>query len=128
MHSLSALLGLLPSACNLNLEQIVLTSETATVVLRTIVPSATCPRCGHASRRVHSRYQRKLADLPSNGKRVVLQLQARRFFCTAAACERQIFVERLPALASAYARTTARLFQAHRQIGLALGGEAGARL
>jgi transposase len=82
---LSALLGHLPSARNLNLEQIVFTAETATIVLRTITASATCPRCGQASRCVHSRYQRKLADLPSNGKRVVLQLYARRLFCTAAA-------------------------------------------
>ena len=128
MNYLSALLGLLPSACNLKFEHIVLTSETATVVLRTIAASATCPRCGQASRRVHSCYQRKLADLPSHGKTVVIQLHARRFFCTAAACDRKIFVERLPALARAYARTTARLCQAHGQIGLALGGEAGARL
>jgi hypothetical protein len=36
----------------------------------------------------------ELVDLPSNGKRVVLPLQARRFFGPAAACERKIFVER----------------------------------
>jgi hypothetical protein len=77
---------------------------------------------------VYSRYQRKLADLPWYGKRFAIQLQARRFFFTVASCDRKIFVERLPDLAKAYARTTVRLSQARGQIGLALGGEAGARL
>ena len=43
-------------------------------------------------------------------------------------CARQIFVEPLGGLSARYARTTASLAQAHLAIGLALGGEAGARL
>jgi len=98
MNSLSALFGLLPSACSLHIEQLVLTSETATVVLRTIAASAACPRCGQSSHRVHSRYQRKLADLPSNGKRVVIQLYARRFFCTTAVVPDRILIAVFPKL------------------------------
>ena len=37
------------------------------------------------------------------------------------ACPRRVFAERLPLVAAPYARTTARLHQAHRAIGFALG-------
>jgi len=33
------------------------------------------------SQRVHSRYQRHLADTAAGGQEVVIDLQARRFFC-----------------------------------------------
>ncbi|QEL20576.1 ISL3 family transposase [Limnoglobus roseus] len=39
-----------------------------------------------------------------------------------------MFCERLPELTEPHARTTSELTEAHRRIGLALGGEAGARL
>jgi hypothetical protein len=37
-----------------------------------------CPSCGVVSDRVHSRYSRRLADVPIAGRRVALMLQARR--------------------------------------------------
>ncbi|WP_425438292.1 transposase family protein [Niveispirillum cyanobacteriorum] len=40
-----------------------------------------CPGCGTRSGRIHSRYHRRLADLPTTGRRVELVLRARRFFC-----------------------------------------------
>jgi transposase len=87
-----------------------------------------CPACGQPSRRVHSRYQRTLADLPWHGLRVRLALSVRRFFCDAPACPQRIFTERLPATAAPYARRTTRAGGALDVIGLALGGVAGARL
>jgi transposase len=54
---------------------------------------STCPACGTASRRVHSHYQRKLADLPWAGLPVVILLQARKFFCVGDGCRRKIFTE-----------------------------------
>jgi transposase len=59
---------------------------------------------------------------------VALRLLLRRFFCDRPDCPRRLFCERLPGLLDPYARTTGRLTQAQRRIGLALGGEAGARL
>jgi hypothetical protein len=44
------------------------------------------------------------------------------------ACPRQIFTERLPTVAAPWARRTLRLAQLLLAYGLALGGEAGARL
>ena len=78
--------------------------------------------------RVHSRYTRRLADLPCFGRAVRLQVTVRRFFCPQPECPRRIFAERLPGFAEPYARTTDRLRQAHESIGFALGGEAGSRL
>ena len=77
---------------------------------------AACPVCRRPSSRVHSRYERHVADLPWNRARVVLHVLARRFRCAFAECPRRIFCERLPALAAVYARCTnllATLLQMH---------------
>ena len=62
------------------------------------------------------------------GRRVVLVLRVRRFVCQNQDCPRRIFAERFPALAEPYARRTTHHAADLRQIGLALGGRAGARL
>ncbi|MGA2890772.1 MAG: ISL3 family transposase [Terracidiphilus sp.] len=77
---------------------------------------------------MHSRYRRKLADLPLEGIPVQIELHVRRFFCGTPGCGQRIFTERLPGTVSRYARRTSRLGQALSQIGLALGGAACARL
>ena len=102
--------------------------DTLTVDLAITTPTASCPVCGSDARRVHSRYTRHLADLPCFGRSVRLQVTVRRFSCPQPECPRRIFAERLPGFAEPYARTTARLRQAHESIGYALGGEAGSRL
>jgi transposase len=43
-----------------------------------------CPLCGTVSRRVHSRYRRRVTDLPSSGRSVQLVVIARRFRCVSA--------------------------------------------
>ncbi len=83
---------------------------------------AECPACGSASQRIHSNYTRKLRDLPSHGRTVMIHVAARRFRCLNAACARKTFAERLDdALVSA--RRTKRLGDLQRYLGLALGGE-----
>jgi transposase len=77
---------------------------------------------------VHSSYDRHLADLPSLGRTVSIHLRVRRFYCRNTACPRRTFVERLPNLVAPFARRTCRLAEAQGQTGVALGGEAGARL
>jgi zinc-finger of transposase IS204/IS1001/IS1096/IS1165 len=91
-------------------------------------PQARCPVCGCASRSVHSRYERAVADLPWRGTGVTLRARVRRFFCRNWGCVRRIFCERLPD-GAAHARKTTRLEDALRAIVVVeLGGEAGARL
>ena len=82
-----------------------------------------CPSCGVASQRIHSQYDRRLADLPVAGRRVVLMLQARRFRCDAAQCARRIFTERFDVrILKPWARRTTRLDQIVYCLALALGG------
>ena len=87
-----------------------------------------CPSCGVLSSAVHSRYDRRPDDLPSLGQAVRLCIQVRRFYCRHPDCRRRTFAEGLPRLLAPRARRTRRLAQAQARIGLALGGEAGARL
>jgi transposase len=86
-----------------------------------------CPLCGRDSSRVHSRYCRRVSDLPWHGISVTLKVCARRFFCDEGSCERRIFCERLPHIA-ARARKTGRLEKALLAIVFELGGRAGSRL
>lgn len=87
-----------------------------------------CPDCGQVSWRVHSRYTRTLADVPWARRRVLLHIRARRFFCDNSHCPRRTWAEPLTRLAQRHAHRSERLAQAQQQMGLALGGEAGARL
>jgi transposase len=90
-------------------------------------PGGHCSECGQASR-VHSRYQRHPADLPSLGRRVCVVLRVRRFYCRNPGCRRRTFTERMPDLLAPHARRTGRLSAAQGRAGVALGGEAAARL
>lgn len=98
------------------------------MVLRAVRSDSACPGCGTFSGRVHSRYLRKLSDLPWEGLPVRVQLRARRFFCVRPECSRTIFTERLPSTVVRYGRRTCRLSRAYSVLAMALGGEAGARL
>ncbi|WP_247820691.1 transposase family protein [Bradyrhizobium sp. 187] len=51
---------------------------------RSEATEAQCPLCTTASRRIHSRYIRHVADLPSAGRKVRLRLLTRRFTCEVA--------------------------------------------
>ncbi len=69
-----------------------------------------------------------LRDLPWQGRPVSLRLRSRRFRCILPACARRTFTERLGDVAALHARRTERVSTLHRCIGLAVSGEAGARL
>src|SRR6478672_13849948 len=88
---------------------------------------ARCPLCQRRSKRVHSHYERTLADLPCGGDRVTLHLRVRRFVCRVRWCQRKIFAERLPDLVAPFARRTTRLADHLVRAAFDLGGEAGAR-
>ena len=120
--------ALLPPTCPVHLEAVAVEPETLQLQLTTTAPSACCPWCAVPSARVHSRYQRHLTDLPWGSLSVRIRLTVRKFVCRTATCARRIFTERLPALVAVSARRTCRLVAALRAIGMALGGNAGARL
>jgi hypothetical protein len=91
-------------------------------------PNASCPDCTVPSSSIHSRYQSQLVDLPWGSLAIRMQLIVRKFMCRQFTCARRIFTERLPDFAATYARKTMQLVNALRAIGIALGGNAGARL
>lgn len=87
-----------------------------------------CPLCDRPTARIHSRYERTLVDLPCVNYHLTLVMQVCRFFCDNPDCIRRIFTERIPSVATPWARKTGRLYQQIKAIGLGLGGAAGARL
>ena len=90
--------------------------------------TTSCPLCSQPASRIHSHYQRTMADLPWAGIPVRILLMVRRFFCKNKACYRKIFTERIPTLAAPWARRTQRLAKAQQAIGLRAGASDGARL
>lgn len=119
---------LLADPAAIRLEQIISGQKSLTLVVTVRAPQAQCPGCRRVTSRIHSRYLRRVADLPWQGVAVRLELHTRRFRCLNASCPQRIFCERLPAVVARYARKTARLTDALQLIGFALGGKAGARL
>jgi transposase len=96
---------------------------TIAVSVRAETRSAACPVCGTPSARSHSRYVRRVSDLPCSGQGVCLRVAVRRFHCDNALCRRRIFAERFEAaVLPARARRTARLDCIVHHLGLALGG------
>ena len=71
-----------------------------TLTLRSRRRTTRCPSCERRARRVHSRYERALADLPWGDHAIVLRLRVRRLFRDNPRCERRIFAERLPGTAA----------------------------
>ncbi len=120
--------GLLLGLPGLYLDGLRLEAETVVIAVHTTARKARCPACNQLSDQVHSRYVRHPQDLPWAAHPVRWDLQVRRFRCLTASCPRQLFSERLAEVLPPYARRTQRLATALCQVGLALGGAAGARL
>jgi transposase len=128
-HNLHSLItALLPRTCAVGLSGVTVEQAAVRLHLTATAPTAPCPGCAVSSSSIHSRYQRHLTDLPWGTRAVHLQLTVRKFRCRNPTCTRRIFTERVPDLVAAYGRHTQRLAAALRAIGLALGGNAGARL
>lgn len=120
---------LVPDAGEVALDRLIVENNTRLVmVLRATGEASQCPGCRQESRRIHSRYRRRLSDLPWEGIPVRIELRVRRFFCDNVDCGQQIFTERLPKTVQRYSRRTCRLSASLQQITSALGGSAGSRL
>ena len=122
--------SLLPNTALVRLENWQIDKISTQIILNVISRSALayCPLCNQVSHRIHSHYERTLADLPWGEYQVCWQLQVRKFFCNNPECKRQIFTERLADIVAPWARKTNRMAQRQTSIALALGGIAGARL
>src|SRR5467141_2369143 len=129
-HPPNVFTRLLPDAALLHLEACEMDDTTTqiTLAVQSTQTSAPCPLCATPTQRIHSHYERTLADLPWAQYRVCLQLRVRKWFCRNRSCSRRIFTERLPTIAAPWARRTLRLAQRFVALGVALGGQAGVRL
>ena len=87
-----------------------------------------CPYCGHVSSQVHSRYLRTIQDLSILGKRVVLHLEVRKFFCHNDDCCRNTFAEQPGNEVFRYRRRTCRCERAVARHGLSVSSNSASRL
>lgn len=83
--------------------------------------------CGASSEQVHGYQLRTVADVPVDGRRVVVRVQVRRLLCPTRGC-RQTFREQIPGVLERYQRRTARLTRQVKAVVKELAGRAGSRL
>jgi zinc-finger of transposase IS204/IS1001/IS1096/IS1165 len=119
---------LLPHLAGVIVEKAELAGTWLCIWARARAEEAACPGCGRSSGRVHSRYERRLADAAIGGRRVVIRLRVRRFFCAWPDCPAATFAEQVEGLTSRYARRSPPLHTMLIAVALALAGRAGARL
>ena len=118
----------LPHLAGLRVDRVFLKGSTMRIEAATTSPRAECPGCGSMSGRVHSRYERRLADTGIGGRPALLVLTVRRFFCELASCPKTTFAEQVPGLTRRYGRHTGPADHVVATVAMALGGRAGARL
>jgi len=119
---------LLPHLAGVIVEEVAVAAGLLLVLARARAATASCPKCGAESGRVHSRYERRLADAALGGRQVEIRLEVRRFFCPAPGCRRKTFAEQVDGLTTRYARKTPLLDGVLGRIAVALAGRAGSRL
>jgi transposase len=95
---------------------------------RTRDQAVACPGCGTRTTRVHGYHERTAADVPVDGRRVLVQVRARRMRCPVLGCPRQTFREQVPGVLDRYQRRTCRLNEQVRAVVRELAGRAGARV
>lgn len=119
--------NLLADPNTIEIEKFVSSVDSILIVVRTIQRAAHCPKCNTPSSSLKTCYVRRLADLPWHGVAVRLQLHTRKFRCRNELCQQKVFCERLPNVATAYARRTERLMETLTLLAFALGGRGGSR-
>jgi hypothetical protein len=102
--------------------------EVICVRARTRDAAVACPDCGAPTVRVHGYYERTVADVPVDGRRVLVRARVRRMRCPVAGCTRQTFREQVPGVLDRYQRRTTRLTGQVSAVARELAGRAGARL
>ncbi|MCX5303092.1 hypothetical protein OG304_06445 [Streptomyces sp. NBC_00160] len=113
---------------DVRLEAVEFTAEVLVVVAAACGPPPRCPGCRARARRVHSSYERCLAERPLTGRKLLVRLLVRRFFGDRASCRRRTFVEQVSGLSERYRRSSLGLKGWLRQVAVELGGRAGERL
>ena len=102
--------------------------DTIVVRARTRSEPVACPGCGEETSHVHGYHQRTPADVPVDGRRVVVKMRVRRMRCPALDCQAQTFREQVPGVLERYQRRITRLTGQVSATVRELAGRAGSRL
>ncbi len=119
---------LLPLPEGMLIEQIQITATGLMISVISTYPTSCCPLCSEPSSSIKSHYHRTLRDVPCGGRRVLLSLTVRKFYCRNPYCPRKVFAERFLTFVEPWARMTIRHCQQITSIGLATCGKGGVRL
>ena len=95
---------------------------------RTRDGAVACPGCGAGTARVHEYHERTAADVPVDGRRVLVRVRVRRMRCPALDCKVQTFREQVPGILDRYQRRVSRLTAQVSTVARELAGRASARL
>jgi transposase len=87
-----------------------------------------CPRCRGRTGQVHGYHERTVADVPADGRPVVVRVRVRRMRCPVPGCPVQTFREQIPGVLDRYQRRTTRLAGQAGEVARRLAGRAGAGL
>jgi transposase len=113
---------------SLVIEDVEDTGEEICVRARTGDGAVACPGCGTETARVHEYRERTAADVPVDGRRVLVKVKVRRMRCAALDCAVQTFREQVPGILDRYQRRTTRLTGQVSAVARELAGRASARL
>ncbi len=109
------------------IEEVADEGERIVVRARTPKDAAVCPLCGASSGRVHGYQLRTVADVPVDGRRVVVRVRVRRLVCPTRGCC-HTFREQMPGVLERFQRRTGRLTRQVNVVVMELAGRAGARV
>jgi len=102
--------------------------EVIVVRARTRSEAIACPGCGTETSRVHGYYERTAADVPVDGRRVLVRVRVRRMRCPAPDCKVQTFREQVSGVLERYQRRISRLTAQVSAVARELAGRGSARL
>jgi hypothetical protein len=102
--------------------------EVILVQARTRGGAVACPGCGTETGRVHGYHERTAADVPVDGRRVLVRVRVRRMRCPALDCQVQTFREQVCGVLERYQRRISRLTAQVSAVARELAGRASARL
>ena len=102
MIDVTELVGIVFSGLSaLVIEDIEDAGEVIFVRARTRDGAVACPGCGTETGRVHGYHERTAADVPVDGRRVLVRVRVRRMRCPALDCKVQTFREQVPGILDA---------------------------
>src|SRR6201996_851357 len=129
MIDVTKLVGIVFSGLSaLVIEDVEDTGGVIVVRARTRGGTVACPVCGTETSRVHGYHERTAADVPVDGRRVLVKVRGRRLRCPVLDCTVQTFREQVPGVLERYQRRVSRLTAQLSAVARELAGRASARL